>query len=63
MAIGDRHGLLVDVIQGTLDMITPMDHALWMERALREAGNPHVRVVSFAIMQSLGSSRLFRPGV
>jgi len=32
------------IIQGTLDMITPMDHALWMEGALREAGNQHVRL-------------------
>jgi dipeptidyl aminopeptidase/acylaminoacyl peptidase len=32
------------LIQGTLDMITPMEHALWMERALREAGNQQVQV-------------------
>ena len=25
-------------------MITPMEHALWMERALREAGNQHVQL-------------------
>jgi dipeptidyl aminopeptidase/acylaminoacyl peptidase len=32
------------LVQGTLDMITPMEHALRMEAALREAGNPQVRL-------------------
>ena len=32
------------LLQGTLDMITPIDHALWMERALREAGNQQVQL-------------------
>ena len=32
------------LIQGTMDMVTPLDHALWMEQALREAGNQQVEV-------------------
>jgi pimeloyl-ACP methyl ester carboxylesterase len=44
LSYADRIRQPVLLIQGTLDMITPMDHALWMERALHETGNPHVRV-------------------
>lgn len=44
LSYADRISQPVLLIQGTLDMITPMDHALWMERALREAGNQHVRL-------------------
>ena len=44
LSYADRISQPVLVIQGTLDMITPMDHALWMERALREAGNQHVQL-------------------
>ena len=44
LSYADRIPQPVLLIQGTLDMITPMDHALWMERALREAGNQQVQV-------------------
>jgi hypothetical protein len=26
-----------------MNMITPLDHALWMEQALREAGSQHLQ--------------------
>ena len=44
LSYADRVRQPVLLIQGTLDMITPMDHALWMERALRDAGNQQVQV-------------------
>lgn len=44
LSYADRIPQPVLLIQGTLDMITPMDHALWMERALRDAGNQQVQV-------------------
>ena len=44
LSYADRIRQPVLLIQGTLDMITPMEHALWMERALREAGNQRVQV-------------------
>ena len=44
LSYADRLRQPVLLIQGTLDMITPVEHALWMEQALREAGNRQVRV-------------------
>jgi dipeptidyl aminopeptidase/acylaminoacyl peptidase len=44
LSYADRIRQPVLLIQGTLDMITPVEHTLWMERALREAGNQRVRV-------------------
>ena len=44
LSYADRIRQPVLLVQGGLDMITPMEHALWMERALREAGNRHVRL-------------------
>ena len=44
LSYADRVRQPVLLIQGTLDMITPVEHTLWMERALREAGNQQVRV-------------------
>ncbi|HEY7494137.1 MAG TPA: prolyl oligopeptidase family serine peptidase [Candidatus Tectomicrobia bacterium] len=44
LSYADRIRQPVLLIQGTLDMITPLDHALWMERALREAGNQQVQL-------------------
>jgi dipeptidyl aminopeptidase/acylaminoacyl peptidase len=44
LSYADRIRQPVLLIQGTLDMITPLEHTLWMERALREAGNQQVRV-------------------
>jgi len=32
------------LVHGTLDLVVPMDHSLWMEEALRRAGNADVRV-------------------
>ena len=39
------------LIQGTLDMVTPLDHALWMEQALRDAGNQRVEL---ALIERMG---------
>ena len=44
LSYADRVRQPVLLIQGTLDMITPVEHTLWMERALREAGNQQVRI-------------------
>jgi pimeloyl-ACP methyl ester carboxylesterase len=44
LSYADRIRQPVLLVQGSLDMITPIEHALWMERALREAGNRHVRL-------------------
>ena len=44
LSYADRIRQPVLLIQGTLDMVTPLDHALWMERALKDAGNQNVRV-------------------
>jgi dipeptidyl aminopeptidase/acylaminoacyl peptidase len=44
LAYANRIHQPVLLIQGTMDMITPLDHALWMEQALREAGNQQVEV-------------------
>jgi dipeptidyl aminopeptidase/acylaminoacyl peptidase len=32
------------LVQGTMDMITPVEHSIRMEQALKEAGNPQVRL-------------------
>jgi len=44
LSYADRLRQPVLLIQGTLDMISPIEHTLWMERALRKAGNPKVQV-------------------
>src|SRR5690349_567248 len=44
VSYADRIRQPVLLVQGSLDMITPMEHAWWMERALREAGNRHVEI-------------------
>jgi dipeptidyl aminopeptidase/acylaminoacyl peptidase len=44
LSYADRIRQPVPLVQGTLDMVTPVEHTLWMEQALREAGNQQVRV-------------------
>ena len=44
LSCADRIRQPVLLVQGTLDMITPVEHTLWMEQALRDAGNQQVRV-------------------
>jgi dipeptidyl aminopeptidase/acylaminoacyl peptidase len=44
LSCADRIRQPVLLVHGTLDMITPVEHTLWMEQALRDAGNQQVRV-------------------
>jgi dienelactone hydrolase len=44
LSCADRIRQPVLLVHGTLDMITPVEHTVWMEQALREAGNRQVRV-------------------
>ena len=44
LSYADRIRQPVLLVHGSLDLITPVEHTLWMERALREAGNQRVRV-------------------
>ena len=44
LSCADRIRQPVLLVHGSLDLITPVEHTLWMERALREAGNQQVRV-------------------
>lgn len=44
LSYADRLRQPVLFIHGTLDMNTPVEHTLWMEQALREAGNHQVQV-------------------
>ena len=44
LSYADRIRQPVLLIHGTLDINTPVEHTLWMEQALRAAGNQRVRV-------------------
>jgi dipeptidyl aminopeptidase/acylaminoacyl peptidase len=44
LSYADRVSQPVLLIEGTLDMITPIEHTLRMDEALRKAGNNQVRV-------------------
>lgn len=44
LSYADRIRQPVLLIQGTLDMLTPMENAVWMERALKQSGNERVQV-------------------
>jgi dipeptidyl aminopeptidase/acylaminoacyl peptidase len=44
LAYADHIAQPVLLIHGSADMNVPMEHALWMERALRDAGNPGVQI-------------------
>jgi dipeptidyl aminopeptidase/acylaminoacyl peptidase len=44
LSYADRIRQPVQLVHGTLDMIAPVEHTLWMEQALRDAGNQQVRV-------------------
>ncbi len=46
----DRIHQPVLLIHGTLDMVAPWDHSIWMEQALRAAGNARVRLELIPLM-------------